>query len=84
MAGPDGGVVTAAARAFRRLRVTRDLPELLDDLEFQARPPLDAGETVWAYDRPTRGVLPEGCRAIQLEPGEGPWYPVPANAVEEA
>lgn len=71
------------ARTFRRLRVTRDLPELLDDLEFQARPPLRTGETVWAYDGSVRGILPEGCRPVQLEPGEGPWYPVPVDAVEE-
>lgn len=72
------------ARSFPRLRVTRDLPELLDDLEFQARPPLSAGDVVYAYTGPTRGLLPEGCRAVQLEPGAGPWYPVPADAVEEA
>lgn len=72
-----------SARLFRRLRVTRDLPELLDALGFQARPPLRAGETVWAYDRPRRSVLPDGHRAVQFEPGEGPWYPVPADAVEE-
>lgn len=77
-------MVTVAARSFPRLRVTRGLPELLDDLEFQARPELHAGETVWAYDGPVRGVLPEDCRPVQLEPGEGPWYPVPADAVEEA
>ena len=72
------------ARTFRRLRVTRDLPELLDDMEFRARPLLRAGETVWAYGGPTRGGMPADCRAVQLVAGEGPWYPVPADAVEEA
>lgn len=77
----------------QRLVITRDLPELRDHHDDLLCPPLPAGTEVWAYDGPTdvptgygaRPGLPENHRAVRLaDDPRAPWWPVPADAVEEA
>ncbi len=70
-------------RSFPRLHVTRDLPRRSDALEFPASPPLESGEFVYEWTGPIRGVVPTGHVPVTLEPGSGPWFPVPSDAIEE-
>lgn len=81
------------SQSFARLVVTVPIPEDED----RCRPPLPTGAEVWAFDGPT-GVPTEYGTRPGLKPGERavtfaqwtpddpyqPWYPVPADAVEEA
>jgi hypothetical protein len=72
------------SQSFARLIVTRDIPEDED----RCGPALEAGAEVWAFDGPTDGSLRRGERAVtfaQWTPADPyqPWYPVPADAVEE-
>jgi hypothetical protein len=69
-------------RSFRRLRVTRDLAApSAGFMGLEAAPRLVAGDVVLEY--PGSAVVGESEIAVVLELG-GPWFAVPADAVEEA
>lgn len=68
-------------RSFRRLRVTRDLESpTAGFMGLAAAPPLMLGDIVLAY--PGSATVDESEVAVVLELG-GPWFAVPADAVEE-
>jgi hypothetical protein len=66
---------------FPRLRVLRDLPAQQNANGYESAPPVPAGTIVHLYYDPDVRLYPPN-RAVTLEPG-GPWFAVPADAVEE-